>query len=238
MAQIPASLGDIAYMPGNNEIDSQESDLFEPLEYNNFIKDPSDNTDSAIITNLTFITDKFAKKDVVAQDNEDNEEMAEKDDDIVVLSSPGNIIRKATKFAEIPPEPLEGQQELIHGMLHEWADTRGTEPLPPLLASLAARVGVRPEETNPSIPGGINHRGKREKSISPAKAATPSKAFEGRRFVLSGTWLGLGGGQGLALGKDAVKTIIKRHGHCKFFTPNQLSCCWQGTRSKESPQRT
>ena len=49
--------------------------------------------------------------------------MAEEEDNIVVISSPGKIIRKATEFAEIPPEPSEGQQELIHGMLREWVDT-------------------------------------------------------------------------------------------------------------------
>jgi hypothetical protein len=136
--------------------------------------------------------------------------MAEKEDNIVVLLSPGKIIRKATKFAEIPPEPSEGQQELIHSMLRKWANSQRMEPLPPLLASLATRVGVstEPEETNPSTPSGTGRRGKQEKSISPAKAATPSKGFESQRFVLSSTWQGLGGGQGLALGKDVVKAII------------------------------
>jgi BRCT domain type II-containing protein len=36
--------------------------------------------------------------------------------------------------------------------------------------------------------------------------------FNGQQFVLFGTWPGLGGGQDLSLGKDNVKTIIKRHG--------------------------
>ncbi len=31
-------------------------------------------------------------------------------------------------------------------------------------------------------------------------------------FVLSGTWPGLGGGQGLTPGKDNMKAIIKQHG--------------------------
>jgi hypothetical protein len=136
--------------------------------------------------------------------------MAEKEDNIAMLLSPRKIIRKATEFAEIPPEPSEGQQELIHGMLHKWVDTQGMEPLPPLLTSLAAPKGVstEPEEMNPSTPGGSSCREKQEKPISPAKAATPSKAFEGQRFVLSCTWSGLGGNQGLALGKDVVKAII------------------------------
>ncbi len=88
--------------------------------------------------------------------------MAEEKDNVVVLSSPGKIIRKAIKFAEIPPEPSERQQELIHGMLGEWVNTQGMELLPPLLASLAARVGVstEPEEPNPSTPGWTGHRGK------------------------------------------------------------------------------
>jgi hypothetical protein len=56
--------------------------------------------------------------------------MAEEEDNIVVILSPGKIIHKATKFAEIPPEPSEGQQELIHGMLRKWVDAQGMEPLP------------------------------------------------------------------------------------------------------------
>ena len=104
-------------MLGNNEIDSQESNLFEPLNSNNFVKDPFGNADGDIITNLTFITN------AVAQDNENNEEMAEKEDNIVGLLSPGKIIRNATVFADIPPEPSEGRQELIHGMLRKWANT-------------------------------------------------------------------------------------------------------------------
>jgi hypothetical protein len=200
-------------MPGNNEIDSQESDLFEPLNDNNFVKDPFDNVDGGNITNLTFTTDDSAKKDVVAQENQDKEEMTEEEDNVVLLMSPGKIIHKTTKFAEIPPEPSEGQQELIHGILCEWVNTQGTELLPPLLASLAACVGVsmEPEEPNPSTPGWTSRRGKQEKPISPAKVATPSKAFEGQRFVLSGMWPGLVGSQGLTLGKDMVKAIIEQH---------------------------
>jgi hypothetical protein len=97
--QIPVSLGDTAYMPGDNEINSQESDLFEPLNDDNFVKDLFDNAGSGIITNLTFITSDSTKKDAVAQDNEDNKEMAEEEDNVVLLLPLGKIIRKATKFA-------------------------------------------------------------------------------------------------------------------------------------------
>jgi hypothetical protein len=69
-----------------------------------------------------------------------------------------------------------------------------------------------PEEPNPSTPSWTGCRGKGEKPISPTKVATPSKAFEGQRSVLSGTLPGLGGSQGLALRKDAVKAIIEWHG--------------------------
>jgi hypothetical protein len=88
-AQISASLGDTAYMLGNNQIYSQESNLFEPLNDNNFVEDPFYDADGSIITNFLFITDDSAKKDVVAQDNKDNKEMAEEEDNVVVLSSPG-----------------------------------------------------------------------------------------------------------------------------------------------------
>ncbi len=110
MAQIPASLGDTAYMPGDNKTDSQESNLFEPLDDENFVEDPFDEADGGIITNLPFFANDFAKKDVVAQDNKDNKEMAEEEEDNVVLLSPGKIIHKATKFAEIPQNHQRGSR--------------------------------------------------------------------------------------------------------------------------------
>ncbi len=58
-------------------------------------------------------------------------------------------------------------------------------------------------------------QGQRNK-ISPTREGSkgiPARiVFNGQRFVLSGTWPGIGVGQGLALGKDNVKAIIKRHG--------------------------
>jgi hypothetical protein len=72
------------------------------------------------------------------------------------ISSPRKINRKATNFDEIPNEPSVGQQEVIHTMLREWAETHSTkEPLPPVLWSLANRIGVSTAqaEPNPSTPG-------------------------------------------------------------------------------------
>ena len=46
------------------------------------------------------------------------------------ILSPEKITRKAKNFAEIPPEPSEGQQEVIHNMLQEWVETHGTNSLP------------------------------------------------------------------------------------------------------------
>jgi BRCT domain type II-containing protein len=58
-------------------------------------------------------------------------------------------------------------------------------------------------------------RGQRDKT-SPAQEDPNNpptrRILYGQRFVLSGTWPGLGGGHGLTLGEDNVKAIIKRHG--------------------------
>ncbi len=49
------------------------------------------------------------------------------------------------------------------------------------------------------------------------------KALHGQRFVLTGTWPQLGGGQGLTLSKDAVKGIIEKHGEIVTAGFSQLT---------------
>ncbi len=53
----------------------------------------------------------------------------------------------------------------------------------------------------------------RLRRFCPTQACTiPGMVFRGQCFVLTSTWLGLEGGQGLTRGKESVKAIIKRHG--------------------------
>jgi hypothetical protein len=56
MAALLASLGNTAYMPGNEDIDSQESDLFDMDNYSS-IKNPFNMVvDGSIITNLQYVS--------------------------------------------------------------------------------------------------------------------------------------------------------------------------------------
>jgi hypothetical protein len=49
------------------------------------------------------------------------------------ISSPKKINRMTTNFDEITNVPSERQQDIIYGMLREWAEMCGDEDLPPPL---------------------------------------------------------------------------------------------------------
>ncbi len=199
-------------------MDSQELDLFEGYKNDGFVEDPFHNKDCGIIANMDLL--KGNRSNMVAAegakgDNKDKADMEDEDmadDEALKISSPEKITRKATNFAEIPPAPPAGQQEVIQNMLREWVETHSSDPLPPLLQNLACRDGVDVASDDPphSTPG-PTCRGQREKPISPGKVTAPSNELDGQRFVLTCTWPGLGG-EGLTAGKDAVKAIIEKHG--------------------------
>jgi hypothetical protein len=212
------SLGDTAYRPMDDDINSQELDLCEGYENDGFVEDPFHNKDGGIIANMDLLKEngpnmvaaEGAKGDDKDKADMEDEDMA--DDEAPKISSPEKITRKATNFAEIPPAPSARQQEVIQNMLREWVETHGSDPLPPLLQNLARQVGVEVASNDPphSTPG-PTCRGQREKPISPGKVTAPSNKLDGQHFVLTGTWPGLGG-EGLTARKDAVKAIIEKHG--------------------------
>jgi hypothetical protein len=128
------------------------------------------------------------------------------------ISSPEKINRMTTNFDEITNVPSEGQRDIIYGMLREWAGTCGDEDLPPPLQALADRIGVATvvQEPNPLTPA-RERRMLRNRSSSPFKTGPPRNKLEDKRFVLSGTWPGLGG-TGLTAGKEAAKELVEKHG--------------------------
>ncbi len=160
---VQESLGDTEFMPASDDIDSQESDLFGGYENEGFVEDPFHGKDSGIIANMDLLRgdspDNMADDEAEARDTE---EMVDGQDDgnlgkaAATISSLKKITHKATNFDDIPNEPSAGQQEVIHTMLREWVETHGTkEPLPPVLCSLANRIGVvatAQAESNPSTP--------------------------------------------------------------------------------------
>jgi hypothetical protein len=129
--------------------------------------------------------------------------------------SPGKVICKATTSSGIPQEALQRQRDVVQGLIWDWVDKQGSEELPPNLVALAERVGIKVTSKDSTSPTCMGRQGQRN-NISPMregpKGTTARIVFNGQCFVLSGTWPGLGGGQGLILGKDNIKAIIKRHG--------------------------
>jgi hypothetical protein len=155
------SLGDTACRPMDNDINSQESDLFEGYENDSFVEDPFHDKDGGIIANMdllkgngpNMVAAKGAKGDNKDKVDMEDEDMA--DNEAPKISSPKKITWKATNFAEILPAPPAGQQEVIQNMLREWVETHGSDLLPPLLQNLArqVRVNVASHDLPHSTPG-------------------------------------------------------------------------------------
>jgi hypothetical protein len=223
MAPFSTYLGNTVNMPGNKDINSQESYIFKVI--NDSSTDDTINmiVDSGIITNLQYVLgpalagEKISKKDAdEGQEKEVNKnaETNSSHDEVIVMST-GKVTLKATTSLGIPQEASQGQQDLVQGLIQQWVNKQGSKDLPPNLASLAARVGVKVTTYDTPSPHQTGHHGQRDK-MSPAwedtSDAPTRRILRGQRFVLSGTWSGVGGGQGLTLGKDNVKAIVERHG--------------------------
>jgi hypothetical protein len=94
-------------------------------------------------------------------------------------------------------------------MVQQWYKIGGGTGLPPELKELAARSGITfttPTDTHPTMP---SRRGKCKKdtAITPiAREGAIKGSLDGLRFVISGIWPNLGGGSGLGLGKERVKS--------------------------------
>jgi hypothetical protein len=137
-------------MPGNKDIDSQESDIF---DVNN--DSSKDNTfsmivDSGIITNLQYVSGSASAGEETREKDADKGQEKEVDTkadnynshDKVMVMSPAKVTRKATTSSGIPEEALQGQQDLVQGLIQQWVNMQGSEVLPPELASLAAQVRI------------------------------------------------------------------------------------------------
>ena len=170
-----ASLGSIAYMPGKEDINSQELDIFEVYD-DSSIEDPFDTVvDGGIITNLQYVSGlALAGEDTSKKDaNEGQEKEATKDantnssTDKVVVMSPGKVTCKATTSSGIPQEALHGQHNLMQGLIQQWVDKQGSKALPPELAALGEHVGIKAMASDSYNPKHIARRGQHSKS-SPA----------------------------------------------------------------------
>jgi hypothetical protein len=167
-----SSLGDTAYMPGKDDINSQELDLFEVYD-DSSIKDPFDAVvDDSIITNLQYMLGlALAGEDTSKKDaNEGQEKEATKDANAnsgtnkVVVMSLRKVTCKATTSSEIPWEASQGQHDLVQGLTQQLVINWGFKVLPPDLAALAERVGIKVMTNNSSTPNRIACQGQCNKT--------------------------------------------------------------------------
>ena len=180
------------------------------------MEDPFHNDDGVVIVNMEAVggNNSNTVQAVVGHDAEmyDEDEDAHPVGASRTISSPEKITRMTANFNDLPNVPTEGQREIIHNILREWVETRGTEVLPPLLQLLADRIGVATpsRELDPHVPL-HGQRGQRDRVSSPAKTLPPTKKLGDKRFVLNGKW-SKPAGNGLLSGKETVKEFLEKHG--------------------------
>jgi hypothetical protein len=215
MTAFSASLGETAYMPTeDDEVDSQETDVFEQ-DFKE--SDEDDMDDNRVITNLINITKLLGEealkqsKEMAVDNDKDEDKVKVVDPDVEMLHSPKKVTCTATAHSGIPTEMTEEQRFKITSMVNEWTADHIDEPPPPQLAALAARTGLMLEKVA-STP---SQRGKKDKVKVNTPAASEgaiADSLKGLRFVLLGTWPDLGGGQGLTSGKLCLKSCIEKFG--------------------------
>jgi hypothetical protein len=208
------SLGETAYMPREDGINSQETDVFEQDIVDS---DEEEIDDEGVITNLIDIKQLSGKgapqqPEEMAVNNEDDEdEVQVVDTNADMLHSPKKLTRTATVHSGILKEMTTDQRDMIASMVKEWTADHKDKPLLPQLAALAAHAGLALGKvaSTPSRRGGKD----KVKVDTPSTSEGAITDFpKGIRFVLLGTWPDLGGGQGLTSGKLCLKSRIKKFG--------------------------
>ncbi len=133
-------------MPGNKEVDSQESNLFEQYDYSSMDDVLDEIGDGGIIAKLQYISKLASMREATHDNNVDvNNRVEDNKDDVVVLY-PGRLTSKATASSGTPLESSQGQQHLVPDMIKECIETQGSDIMPPDLATLATCFGIEVEQ--------------------------------------------------------------------------------------------
>jgi NAD-dependent DNA ligase len=139
-----------------------------------------------------------------------------------MLHSPKKVIHTATAHSGILTEMTEEQRFKITSMVNEGTADHIDEPPPPQLAALAARAGLMLEKVA-STPSQRGQKDKVKVDTPAASEGAIANSLKGLRFVLSGTWPDLGGGQGLTPGKLCLKSRIEKFGGSVTTTFSHLT---------------
>jgi hypothetical protein len=122
---------------------------------------------------------------------------------------------------------LADQSYLITKMIRKWTEANGAGALSPELAHLALHVGIKvaQEQSPPGVSTPRLRRDKHDKVNTPLK--TVPKPLEGalksKRFVLTGTWPGLGRG---LIGNDADMSVTCHPDtRCRSNSGQMGPCC-------------
>jgi hypothetical protein len=115
----------------------------------------------------------------------------------------------------------EDHRKDIEGMIREWVGENGSHNIPAHLADLARRAHV--DITNLTTPQRRGQRDKNQLYTPTAAEGAQGGILAGLRFVLTGIWPFQGSGQGLALGKDRVKSRIEKFGGTVTMSISRLT---------------
>jgi hypothetical protein len=210
-----ASLGDTAYIPTEeDDINSQETDVF-AQDSKESDEDGGDN--KGIISNIVDIS-RLARKqppqsveDMVIDVDEDKDDVQEKEAAVEMIHSSQKVTCMVTADSGFPKEMSEEQKVPIRVMVDEWKADHNNEQLSLQLAALAEQAGLQPEMGA----GTPTRGGKKYKANVNTPSATDGAipgCIKGLRFVMTGTWPDLGGGQGLTSGSLQLKSRIEKFG--------------------------
>ena len=219
------SLGGTAFEPRDDEdVDSQESSIFggSVSSQEDILED---DTEGVFIANMSAVglgpTNSSSPLDV----NETSSDAQPDGDELAgqgsLIHSPGKVTRMASISSGFSTGLSEDHRKDIEGMIREWVGENGSHNIPAHLADLARRAHV--DITNLTTPQRRGQRDKNQLYTPTAAEGAQGGILAGLRFVLTGIWPFQGSGQGLALGKDRVKSRIEKFGGTVTMSISRLT---------------
>ena len=185
-----------------------------------------DDTEGVFIKNMGAFNLAPSDNPIFTESHDNND--AAPDDEVTgqdgILHSPGKVTRMAFISSGLSTGVARGHRREIEEMIREWIDGHGSSDIPARMADLARRAQVDIDRLINPTPT-PQRRGQREKTISTPTAAEGAweGILTGLRFVLTGVWPSPGSETGLALGKERIKSRIKKFGGTVTMSISRLT---------------